>query len=251
MADEEEDVNEQQERADARLRSFFALEEGATPASAAARYTALQRLYARVGPPTTAEVERIGNGRACLVSLERPDGTPVRTTCGRPVIAQRGVCLRGRDADAWIRQFLLAQDRLAPSIGADEVPRPVVVLDAGARMAAGEGGEWYVPPGYLAFLRAQPHHAHIHVVGLSEAARAFARLLLAPLPAALTARVALHAGYEEALAPLLRAEDRPVEWGGAMPWDLDAHREAVRAAFPPAAARVMPWWRRATAEAKK
>jgi len=215
----------------ARLQLFFALEDGTDPTRAKRRYESLLGIYRRVGPPTREDAACIGAGKPCILPLERDDGTCTRTLDGRPVVVQFGVCLSGA-CDSWIRQFCLAQDRMAPSIGDDEVPKPVVILDAAVPSTL------WVSPTYVRFLAAQPNHAHVHVCGLSPRARAFAEWVLAPLPTFLTERVSLHAGYE-VLATLLAEDDLPTCWGGARALDLDAYGARVVAELGPTA---MPWW---------
>lgn len=187
---------------DDRLLLFFALEStDATPLhlrmrSARKRRDAVLAVYRRVGPPTPSDALCIRSDQPCIFPLEEEDGKCARTIGdGRPVIVQLGVCLRG-DGDSWIRQFCLAQDRLAASILDEEIPAPVVIIDAGVRSAL------WVSPSYLSFLAAQPNHAHIVVCGLSDAARAFAAWVLYPLPSRLSSRVSLHSGYA-CLSPLL------------------------------------------------
>ena len=213
-----------------RLYLFFLLEGGGA-AAARTRYDAVRALYARVGPPRDEDARRIREGAPCIVPLEDARGACVRTRDGRPVIVQFGVCLGG-PAESWIRQFCLAQDRLAPSIREDEVPHPVVIIDAAVPSTL------WISPLYLRFLMAQPNHAHVHVCGLSERARAFAEFVLRPLPAHLTARVSLHAGYD-VLEELLHLEDLPRRWHprGGCPLDLDAYGAHVTVA-----PTAMPWW---------
>lgn len=217
-----------------RLLLFFLLEHGCVE-DARRRYDDVMRIYRRVGPPTPQDAARIGEGLPCIVPLLDAQGRCARTLQEeRPIIVQLGVCLSGPSGDGWIRQFCLAQDLLAPSIHEDEVPNPVVVIDAGVPSTM------WVSPGYVRFLCAQPSHAHVHVCGLSPAAKVFADVILSPLPSHLVRRVTLHAGYE-VLSTLLRPEDLPVRWGGpSQAFDLDAYGERVRGTlFGPTS---MPWW---------
>jgi hypothetical protein len=214
-----------------RLLLFFAL-EGRGAATARRRYEAVLALYRRVGPPTPADARAIREGAPCIVPLEDAEGRCARSRDGRLVIVQLGVCLGG-DAASWIRQFCLAQDRLAPSVADGEVPAPLVVLDAAVPSTL------WIRPLYLRFLVAQPTHARVLVCGLTPRARAFAEWVLAPLPTYLTAKVALHAGYDALSAELERA-DLPTRWGGTnVHFDLDAYGARVARELGPT---HMPWW---------
>jgi hypothetical protein len=214
-----------------RLLLFFAL-EGRGAADARRRYEAVVALYRRVGPPTLADARAIREGAPCLVPLEDAEGRCARSLDGRLIVVQLGVCLCG-DAASWIRQFCLAQDRLAKSVADDEVPAPLVVLDAAVPSTL------WISPLYLRFLVAQPTHAKVLVCGLTPRAQAFAEWVLAPLPTHLAAKVALHAGYDALSAELARA-DLPTRWGGANAhFDLDAYGARVARELGPTR---MPWW---------
>lgn len=231
-----------------RLLLFFLLETPSTlPLAvrcrkARARHRAVRRIYRRVGPPQPRDALRIGPDRPCIFPLEDDSGACVRTLGGRPVIVQLGVCLVG-DSDAWIRQFCLAQDRLSQVIQDDEVPHPVVIIDAAVR------SKLWVTPAYLSFLVAQPNHAHIYVVGVSETARRFAEWLLYPLPRHLTERVSLHAGYA-ILATLLAPNEGLAHWGlrktATEGFDPEAYGRRISIELQAGWRSDMPWWTAAT-----